>query len=58
VPPLRPCERRAHADVRRGDPARDTVSVIARRWGFTNLTRFANQHRTAYGELPATTLRR
>lgn len=48
----------AHAELRAADPSRDTVSVIARRWGFTNLTRFANQHHVIYGEFPAETLRR
>jgi AraC-like DNA-binding protein len=48
---------RAHAELCAADPARHTVSAIARRWGFTNLTRFANQHRTVFGEFPAATLR-
>ncbi|NMO49704.1 AraC family transcriptional regulator [Actinoplanes sp. TBRC 11911] len=48
---------RAHAELRAADPARDTVGAIARRWGFTNLTRFANQHRKAYGQYPHETLR-
>lgn len=49
---------RAHAELREADPSRDTVGTIARRWGFTNLTRFANQHRATYGEFPVETLRR
>lgn len=48
---------RAHAELRAADPARETVGAIARRWGFTNLTCFAGQHREAYGELPHETLR-
>jgi AraC-like DNA-binding protein len=48
---------RAHAELRAADPARHTVGAIAGRWGFTNLTRFAKQHRTAFGEFPAATLR-
>jgi transcriptional regulator GlxA family with amidase domain len=48
---------RAHAELRAADPARQTVSTIAHRWGFTNLTRFANQHRAAFGEFPSATLR-
>jgi len=49
---------RAHAELRAADPTRTTVTAIAHRWGFSNLTRFANQHRAAYGELPSQTLRR
>lgn len=48
---------RAHAELRAADPARGSVGAIARRWGFTNLTRFANQHRSTYGEFPHETLR-
>jgi AraC-like DNA-binding protein len=48
---------RAHAALRAADPTRDTVTEIAQRWGFTNLTRFANQYRATYGELPSQTLR-
>lgn len=49
----------AHDDLVRGDPARgDTVRGIARRWGMAHPGDFARRHRQAYGENPATTLRR
>lgn len=48
---------RAHTELQAADPTRTTVTAIAHRWGFTNLTRFANQHRATYGELPSQTLR-
>ncbi len=49
----------AHDDLVRGDPARgDTVRGIALRWGMTHPGDFARRHRQAYGENPATTLRR
>ncbi|MEX5236846.1 helix-turn-helix transcriptional regulator [Kocuria arenosa] len=49
----------AHDDLVRGDPARgDTVRGIALRWGMTHPGDFARRHRHAYGENPATTLRR
>ncbi|NMO55227.1 AraC family transcriptional regulator [Actinoplanes sp. TBRC 11911] len=48
---------RAHADLRAADPGQDTVSAIAYRWGFGNLTRFAHQHRMTYGQSPKETLR-
>jgi AraC-like DNA-binding protein len=49
--------RRAHEDLRAGDPASTTVTAVAHRWGFTHLSRFAAAYRDAYGELPARTLR-
>lgn len=50
---------RAHGDLRDGDPTRgDTVSVIARRWGFTHLGRFTSAYRHRYGRTPSDTLRR
>lgn len=33
-----------------------TVSEVAYRWGFASPSRFAEQYRAAYGELPSTTL--
>jgi AraC-like DNA-binding protein len=33
-----------------------TVSAVAYRWGFASPSRFAEQYRAAYGELPSTTL--
>ena len=50
---------RAHHDLRRADRASgDTVTAIAYRWGFLHQGRFAAAYRAAYGEAPATTLRR
>lgn len=48
----------AHADLRDGDPERDTVAEVARRWGFRNPGRFAAQYREAYGQSPSETLHR
>ncbi|MFJ5265556.1 AraC family transcriptional regulator [Streptomyces sp. NPDC088387] len=49
--------RRAREDLLADDPASATVTTIARRWGFSHLSRFAAAYRDAYGELPARTLR-
>ena len=48
----------ARADLIAGDPTAASVAVIARRWGFAHLGRFAATYRTAFGELPAESLRR
>ncbi|MGW0087282.1 AraC-like ligand-binding domain-containing protein [Streptomyces sp. NPDC003393] len=48
---------RAHAELRAADPSRDTVTAIAHRWGFSNVSRFAHLHRVAFGESPVETLR-
>ena len=48
----------ARADLLASDPTTDTVAAIARRWGFAHLGRFAANYRTAFGELPAESLRR
>lgn len=49
----------AHRELRAADPQRgDTVEAIAAKWGFGNPSRFAAEHRGAYGELPSRTLRR
>lgn len=50
--------RRAHADLLSAasqDGA--TVSAVAARWGFSNLGRFAEHYRRAYGVRPGDTLR-
>ncbi|NMO57002.1 AraC family transcriptional regulator [Actinoplanes sp. TBRC 11911] len=47
---------RAHAELLDADPSTTTVATIAYRWAFGNLSRFAEQHRKAYGESPAETL--
>jgi AraC family ethanolamine operon transcriptional activator len=41
----------------RNTPSPKTVSVIARRYGFASLGRFAANYYAAYGELPSETLR-
>jgi AraC-like DNA-binding protein len=49
---------RAHRDLADGDPSRgDTVSAIARRWGFTHLGRFSTAYRHRFGRSPSDTLR-
>jgi AraC-like DNA-binding protein len=47
----------AHRDLVAADPARQTVTAIACRWGFSSPSRFAVYYRRAYGVLPAHTLR-
>jgi AraC-like DNA-binding protein len=50
--------QRAHAELSAGDAGTaETVGAIARRWGFSNLGRFAEQYRRAYGVTPSETLR-
>jgi transcriptional regulator GlxA family with amidase domain len=48
---------RAHAELLRGDPARVRVTDVAVRWGFCTQSRFAQQYRDRFGELPSRTLR-
>ena len=48
---------RAHAELLRGDPARVRVTDVAVRWGFCYQSRFAEQYRARFGELPSRTLR-
>jgi AraC-like DNA-binding protein len=49
--------RRAHEDLLAADPFTDTVTTVARRWGFAHLGRFAAAHLAAYGQTPLATLR-
>lgn len=42
----------AHRDLLAADPERETVSGVARRWGFVHLGRFAAAYRDTYGESP------
>jgi AraC-like DNA-binding protein len=47
----------AHHDLQNADPAGGgDVAPIARRWGFGNPDRFADDYRTAYGRPPSETL--
>ncbi|MEU9148605.1 AraC family transcriptional regulator [Streptomyces sp. NPDC048349] len=46
----------AHADLVAADPARDTVTAIANRWGFHHQGRFSAAYRAAYGGPPGRTL--
>ncbi|MFG1837199.1 AraC family transcriptional regulator [Micromonospora sp. NPDC049175] len=50
--------QRAHRDLQAADPTTGaTVTVIAKRWGFTNLGRFSTDYRAAYASSPSHTLR-
>ena len=42
--------------LRQADPASVTVADIARRYGFSELGRFAGDYRVAFGEVPSVTL--
>ncbi|MFG1992418.1 AraC family transcriptional regulator [Actinoplanes sp. NPDC048988] len=49
---------RAHLDLRAADPAYgDSVTAIARRWGFAHLSKFSAAYRDRYGVSPSITLR-
>jgi AraC-like DNA-binding protein len=48
----------ARAELRGCDPPNPSVANVARRYGFTELGRFAVEYRTIFGERPSTTLRR
>lgn len=47
----------AHRDLLAADPARDSVTAVAYRWGFASPSRFARYYRQAYGIPPGRTLR-
>lgn len=47
---------RAHRDLLRADPSRDTVSAIASRWGFASHSRFTARYHASYGVPPRETL--
>lgn len=48
---------RVHHDLVAADPAKVTVTVVAARWGFTHLGRFAHSYQIRFRELPSETLR-
>ena len=48
----------AHEDLRTADPFTDSVTAVARQWGFAHLGRFAAAHLAAYGQTPLATLRK
>jgi AraC-like DNA-binding protein len=49
--------RRAHEELRYGDPSAMSVADVARRWGFAHLGRFAAAHEAKFGQKPLHTLR-
>ncbi len=48
---------RVHAELAANSPDSITVTVVAGRWGFVHLGRFASQYRQQFGETPSETLR-
>jgi transcriptional regulator GlxA family with amidase domain len=48
---------RAHRDLQAADPAIDTVTAIAGRWGFSHAGRFSMAYKQAFGTEPRRTLR-
>ena len=48
---------RAHRQLVAADPARESVSAVAYRWGFASPSRFADYYRRVYGVQPSSTLR-
>lgn len=49
---------RVRADLLASDPQRVRVTDVALRWGFVHHSRFAQQYRDQFDELPSTTLNR
>ncbi|MFD6286854.1 helix-turn-helix domain-containing protein [Streptomyces sp. NPDC060205] len=49
---------RAHHELLLADPAAQSVTTVAYRWGFSHPGRFAADYRTVHGEPPSHTLRR
>ena len=49
---------RVRTELLRGDPTRVRVTDVALKWGFTHQSRFAQQYREAFRELPSETLHR
>ena len=50
--------KQVHIALRDADPDRANVAEFARRYGFTELGRFAGAYRAVFGETPSTTLGR
>jgi transcriptional regulator GlxA family with amidase domain len=48
---------RAHRDLQAADPATDTVTAIAGRWGFAHAGRFSLAYKATFGTAPSATLR-
>ena len=48
---------RAHRDLQAADPAVDTVTAIAGRWGFTHAGRFSTAYKREFGTASSETLR-
>ncbi|WP_406814957.1 AraC family transcriptional regulator [Mycobacterium sp. M23085] len=48
---------RVHAELAANSPGSVTVTMVASRWGFVHLGRFARQYRQLFGETPSETLR-
>ena len=48
---------RVHAELVANSPDSVTVTMVAGRWGFVHLGRFASQYRQLFGETPSETLR-
>jgi AraC-like DNA-binding protein len=49
---------RVRAELLRSDPTKVRVTDVAMRWGFAHPSRFAEQYREQFGELPSVTLHR
>lgn len=48
---------RVHTELTASSPDSVTVTIVAGRWGFVHLGRFASQYRQLFGETPSETLR-
>lgn len=48
---------RVHRDLQAADPAVDTVTAIAGRWGFSHAGRFSGLYKETFGRPPSRTLR-
>jgi AraC-like DNA-binding protein len=47
---------RAHQELQAADPARETITAVAYRWGFSSASRFSALYRRVYGVAPKYTL--